>query len=106
LSVSVESRELLLQKNFFKQEADMELYGINAVSKETGIHESSLRRWETTGLICPGRVDLGKTTVRVFTREDMDTLKKVKDLMDSGIKIRTAFEWVRGDGHPGQDDEA
>jgi MerR family transcriptional regulator, heat shock protein HspR len=84
----------------------MELYGINAVSKETGIHESSLRRWETMGLICPGRVDLGKTTVRVFTKEDMDALKKVKDLMDSGIKIRTAFEWVRADGNGDGDSEA
>lgn len=82
----------------------MELYGINAVSTETGVHESSLRRWESMGLICPGRVDLGKTTVRVFTREDVEALKKVKDLMDSGIKIRTAFEWVRGYGN-GEVDE-
>jgi DNA-binding transcriptional MerR regulator len=99
LSVSVGRRELLLQKDFFKQEADMELYGINAVSKETGVHESSLRRWESMGLIRPGRVDLGKTTVRVFTKEDIDLFRKVKDLMDSGIKIRTAFEWVRADGN-------
>ena len=84
----------------------MELYGINAVSKETGIHESSLRRWESMGLIRPGRVDLGKTTVRVFTKEDMDKFRKVKDLMDSGIKIRTAFEWVQADGDPDQDDES
>jgi len=70
----------------------MELYGINAVSKETGIHESSLRRWESMGLICPGRVDLGKTTVRVYTADEMSLLGRAKELMDGGYKLRKALK--------------
>lgn len=29
----------------------MNFYGINAASRETGFHQSSLRRWEDMGLI-------------------------------------------------------
>jgi len=50
----------------------MNLYGISAVSRETGIHESSLRRWEEMGLISPSRIDVGKTSVWVYTEEEVD----------------------------------
>lgn len=32
----------------------MNFYVINAASRETGVHESSLRRWEEIALITPG----------------------------------------------------
>jgi len=51
----------------------MNLYGIAAASRETGIDESSLRRWEEVGLISPGRIDLGKTNVRVYSEEEIET---------------------------------
>jgi len=70
----------------------MDLYGIAIVSKETGIHESSLRRWEEMGLITPARVDLGKTTVRVYTAEEVALLGRAKELMDTGYKLRKALE--------------
>jgi MerR family transcriptional regulator, heat shock protein HspR len=75
----------------------MELYGISAVSRETGIHESSLRRWEEMDLICPDRVDMGQTSVRIYTEDELDLLKQVKELIDSGIMVRTAFEWAVGE---------
>ena len=56
----------------------MNFYGINAASRETGVHESSLRRWEEMGLISPLRVDLGKTSVRIYTDEDVDLLKRLR----------------------------
>jgi|WetSurMetagenome_2_1015567.scaffolds.fasta_scaffold211172_2 hypothetical protein len=46
-------------------------------------------------LIRPGRVNLGKATVRVFREDELKLLKRVKDLTDSGIILRTAFEWAR-----------
>jgi MerR family transcriptional regulator/heat shock protein HspR len=73
----------------------MNLYGITAVSRETGIHESSLRRWEEMGLISPDRIDLVRTSVRVYTEEEVEGLKEAKDLMDSGFTLRAAFESVK-----------
>jgi len=90
--IFVESRVSLSQKNFLKQEAFMDLYGIAVVSRETGIHESSLRRWEEMNLISPSRVDLGKTTVRVYTAEEVALLGRAKELIDGGYKLRKALE--------------
>ena len=75
----------------------MILSGINEVSKETGIHPSSLRRWESLGFIAPGRISFGETWVRVYSDEDVDLLKRVKRLMDEGYKLRAAFERVWDD---------
>ncbi len=66
--------------------------GINSVSEETGIHPSSLRRWEAMGLIAPGRVDFGSTWVRIYCEADIALLKRAKELMDEGYRIRVAFE--------------
>lgn len=70
----------------------MILNGINAVSRETGIHPSSLRRWEAQGLITPGRVDFGSTWVRIYTDAEVELLRRVKALMDEGYRVRAAFE--------------
>ncbi len=72
----------------------MILNGINEVSKETGIHPSSLRRWEALGFIAPGRISFGETWVRVYSDQDVELLKQVKKLMDEGYKLRAAFERV------------
>jgi DNA-binding transcriptional MerR regulator len=68
------------------------LNGINEVAKETGIHPSSLRRWESLGFIAPDRISFGETWVRVYSEEEMELLKHVKELMDDGYKLRRAFE--------------
>jgi DNA-binding transcriptional MerR regulator len=70
----------------------MILNGISEVSKETGIHPSSLRRWESIGLIAPGRISFGETWIRVYSDEDVELLKQVRRLMDDGYKLRRAFE--------------
>jgi len=70
----------------------MILHGINDVSNETGIHPPSLRRWESIGLIAPGRIVFGKTWMRVYLDEDVELLEQVKRLMDQGYKLRWAFE--------------
>jgi DNA-binding transcriptional MerR regulator len=70
----------------------MDLYGIAVVSRETGIHESSLRRWEDLGLLTPARVGLGKTTVRVYTADEVALLGRAKELIDGGYQLRKALE--------------
>jgi hypothetical protein len=45
------------------------------------------------GLISPRRIDLGKTEL-CLTEEEMQRLQGVKDLLDEGITLRTAFDWV------------
>jgi len=70
----------------------MILNGINEVSKETGIHPSSLRRWEGMGFIAPARISFGETWVRVYSDDEVELLKQVKKLMDEGYNLRRAFE--------------
>ena len=83
----------------------MDFQGINAVSKATGIHPSSLRRWEELGLISPQRIEMGSISQRVFTPEDIDLLSRVKDLMDSGLNLRMAFAWANGNYENEKEDE-
>jgi DNA-binding transcriptional MerR regulator len=78
----------------------MVLNGINEVSKETGIHPSSLRRWESIGLIAPGRIAFGETWMRVYSDEDVELLKQVRRLMDQGYRLQWAFEKATEDIAP------
>jgi hypothetical protein len=87
---------VLMNNNSRRRNNDMILNGINEVSEETGIHPSSLRRWEALGFIAPGRVSFGETLVRVYSDEDVELLKQVKRLMDEGYKLRAAFEKATG----------
>jgi DNA-binding transcriptional MerR regulator len=73
-------------------EAAMIMNGIGAVSVETGFSKSSLRRYESLGLISPGRLDFGEVWVRVYSDRDVQLLKRVRTLMDSGYQLRAAFE--------------
>jgi hypothetical protein len=82
----------LINKNLIGRNNNMILNGINEVSKETGIHPSSLRRWESLGFIAPGRISFGETWVRVYTDEEVELLRRVKALMDEGFRLRPAFE--------------
>jgi hypothetical protein len=66
--------------------------GIKVVSEETGIHPSTLRRWETLGLIVPGRIYFGETMVRIYTDEELGLLKRVKQLIGEGYRVRPAFD--------------
>jgi len=81
-------------QQLYQEAKEMILNGINEVSKETGIHPSSLRRWESLGFIAPGRISFGETWARVYSDEDVELLKRVKRLMDDGYKLRAAFDRV------------
>jgi MerR family transcriptional regulator, heat shock protein HspR len=71
---------------------DMKYLGINAAAAELRVHESSLRRWEEWDLIFPERVDMGNIRVRIYDEFDMEVMRHAKNLMNSGMDLRDAFE--------------
>jgi DNA-binding transcriptional MerR regulator len=78
----------------------MILNGFNEVARETGIHPSSLRRWESLGFIAPSRISFGWTWVRVYLDHEVELLKQVKLMLEEGYKLRRAFEKVTDDITP------
>jgi DNA-binding transcriptional MerR regulator len=72
----------------------MKYYGINATTKATGITESTLRRWEATGFFTSERVCMGNSEVRIYSAELVDFLKRIKNLIDSGMRVRAAFDFL------------
>jgi DNA-binding transcriptional MerR regulator len=72
----------------------MKYYGINATAKATGITESTLRRWEASGLFTSERVCMGNAEVRIYSAELVDFLIRVKNLIDSGMRVRAAFDYL------------
>ncbi len=69
----------------------MNYYSIAAVAEELGVHESSLRRWEERELIFPERINMGKTTVRIYSKDDLELLRRGKELMHGGMNVGDAF---------------
>lgn len=72
----------------------MEYYGINATAKAAGITESTLRRWEATGFFTSERVCMGNAEVRIYSAELVDFLQRIKNLIDSGMRVRAAFDFL------------
>ncbi len=72
----------------------MKYYGINAVANELKLHPSSLRRWEARALISPDRLQMGKTTLRIYDEQVMQVLRLAKELMDAGMNAKEAFEKI------------
>lgn len=70
----------------------MKFYGISATAEATRITDSTLRRWESMGLFTSERVCMGNNEVRIYSAELVDFLKRVKNLMDSGMQLRAAFD--------------
>ena len=72
----------------------MKYYGINATAKSTGITESTLRRWESMGFFTADRVFLGDNEMRMYSDQLVDLLRRVKNVIDSGMRVRAAFEFL------------
>lgn len=62
-----------------------ELYPIRTVAKLTGVNAVTLRAWERRyGLIVPQRTEKGH---RLYTRDNIKTIRRVLTLLESGISI-------------------
>ncbi len=74
----------------------MKFYGINATAHQTGITESTLRRWEANGFFTADRVFLGDNEMRIYSDELVDLLRRVKNLIEDGLRLSAAFEFLDG----------
>ncbi len=72
----------------------MKYCGINAAAKSTGITESTLRRWESNGFFIADRVFLGDNEMRMYLEQLVDLLRRVKNVIDSGMRVRAAFDFL------------
>jgi hypothetical protein len=48
------------------------------------------------GFIKPCRVSLGSQSVRMYDEDQISFLLKIKELIDDGINLKTAFDWAEG----------
>lgn len=62
-----------------------DLYFISMAARELGMHPQTLRKYERLGLVRPTRT-MG--SVRVYTRDEIDRLRLIKQLVDdAGINL-------------------
>jgi DNA-binding transcriptional MerR regulator len=68
------------------------LYSATAVAKRLNLNPARLQRWLNYGHFKPQyRAMLGDTTARLFTDEEVQHLRAVVDLIDSGVPVQEAF---------------
>ncbi len=64
--------------------APTKLLSIGAISRETGIHVSTIRMWEARyGALTPVRTEGG---ARRYSSTDLERLRLIKQLLDRGHK--------------------
>ena len=74
----------------------MKSYGINATAKSSGISESTLRHWKSMDFFTADRVLLGDNEMRIYSDKLVDLLRRVKNVIDDGLRLRAAFEFING----------
>ena len=75
------------------------LYPIRTVSAATGVNAVTLRAWERRyGLLRPQRTPKGH---RLYTREQIDTIRRVVELLDQGIAISQVKPLLNSPGETG-----
>lgn len=62
------------------------VYPMRVVCSMTGLTERQIRYWESLGLIAPARTPGDQ---RLFSQRDVQRLKHIKRLKDSGIPLRS-----------------
>jgi len=76
----------------------MKYYVINASAKGTGITESTLRRWESMRFFTADCVFWGENEMRMYSDQPVDLIRRAKNVIDSSIRVRAAFEFLSGSG--------
>jgi DNA-binding transcriptional MerR regulator len=71
------------------------LYSATAVAKKLSLNPARLQRWLNYGHFKPlYRAMLGDTTARLFTEQEVEQLKAVVDLINSGVSVQEAFSRI------------
>lgn len=68
------------------------LYSIGTVKEATGLTERRIRYYETLQLLTPRRTQGNQ---RVYTQQDIERLKQIKQLLDNGISLREVREQLK-----------
>jgi DNA-binding transcriptional MerR regulator len=73
------------------------LYSATAVAKQLHVNPARLIRWLNNGLF-KGEYQamLGDTPARLFTEKEIQRLRAVVDLIDSGTPVQEAFGRLQG----------
>jgi DNA-binding transcriptional MerR regulator len=74
------------------------LYSPTAVAKRLNLNPARLQRWLNYGHFKGEYIAmLGDTTARLFTEQEVEQLKIVVDLIDSGVSVQEAFSRIESD---------
>jgi DNA-binding transcriptional MerR regulator len=69
-----------------------QLYRIHWVAEQTGVPEATLRAWERRYQVpTPARTPSG---YRVYSRQDVDAVKRMRELCDSGMSASEAAQVI------------
>lgn len=78
-------------------------YRIKSVAVMTGIRAATLRAWERRyGIVSPDRTGGG---YRAYTEEDVERLRRIKELTDAGYKVSEAIALAQREGGAGVAEE-
>ena len=66
-------------------------YLIGQVSEITGVSQKQIRSWEDY-LGDVFRIQCGKIKYRYYTEEQLEIVKKIKQFLDEGFKLKFAVE--------------
>ena len=71
------------------------LFSATAAAKRLNLNPARLQRWLNYGHFKPQhRAMMGDTTARLFTEQEIEQLKDVVDLIDSGVSVQEAFSRI------------
>jgi DNA-binding transcriptional MerR regulator len=79
-------------------------FRVPEVCRLVGISYRQLDYWARTGLVTPSVRDAhGSGTQRLYSFQDLVTLRVIKSLLDTGValqRVRAAVEYLQGMGEP------
>jgi len=71
------------------------LYSVTAAARMLRLNPARLQRWLNNGYFIANHIAfLGDTEARLFTEEEIEHLKAVIDLIESGIPVQKAFRQI------------
>ena len=73
------------------------MYIGEVVSQLEGLKKSDLYYWEGTGLIHPRHVTRGKVDIRVYSDEDLETIKAIHHYTSQGFPPKVAYAKIQSE---------
>lgn len=80
------------------------LYSTSAAAREADASVKQLYYWEQIGIIKPRYERFGLRQFRRYARDDIETLRMIKGLLDEGFTLKAAVQRTRNaiKGNPNQ----